>query len=321
MHRFAALALLLLSVSSSTAAASTGVLPVDSTAMGKEAPRIRAAIVEVVKDVLRGRYVDLAEDPVLKKPTTAEAAKAGAVCLQQPECLPGVVGRNGVDEVVHLLVEPTGARDPWARVTLTLLDPTGKKTFVATQTLTTQRTNELKGLLLRAFAPARFVGRVDFLGLEPGDTVWVDDVVAQSPLNLRPGPHRARVAHVDGTLTRFDFDVAYDEKNEIVVPARGNTVAIAPTIVGSAAVVAGVVGVGVGVFMHGFYGTALERLDAVERCDDDVAQCDRVRSELQGGQTLALVGGLAGGVVAAAGVVTLVAGLAPAFLPPTDEGP
>lgn len=306
MLRFVLFAVALLSPS--VAGAAVGVLPVDATAMGADEARMRIIVTDVVKDVLRGRFRGLSVADDLQ-------GRAVADCSAEPACLQALISRTGVDEVAQIAIERTGERDPWAKVTLQIFDASGARTFVVTQLLTTTRTNDLKGLLVQGFEPARYLARLEFVDLAVGDQLQVDRLLAAPTMTVRPGAHQVRVTHADGTLTLFDVDVAFDERKVIAVPQRDGGVAVVPAIVGGASVAAGAAGVVVGLMGYAFYDSALQRLDTSET----TARIDKTRADLSGRRSLSMAGAVGGAVVAAAGVVVVVAAVLPALFPPTAE--
>lgn len=235
MLRFTLFAIALLA--SSVAGATTAILPIDTTAMGGDATRMRLAVVDVAREILRDRYVAL-----------DEAALSGGVagCLATAGCLKAAMARVSVDDAALISVHRTGGTDPWAQVTVQMFDTEGARTFTATQPLSTTRSNDLKGLLLRAFDTQRAFGRVEFVGVG-SDELLVDDVIAPLTMTLRPGTHTARVRHADGTSTVFSFTVDHDERKQIAVPKPSRKVAVAPAVVGAVAVAAGVAGITIGV--------------------------------------------------------------------------
>ena len=263
-------------LASASASATTGLLPIDSNAMGADAARLRIAAVEVAKDVLRDRYVALDVDD--------------AACVYSAPCIKQLIVRAGVEEAALVSVRPSSSAGSWAVVTVQMFDGEGALVFTATQALSTSRTSDLKGLMLQAFDPPRSFARVQFVGVGAHDELWIDNVVSTTTTTVRPGTHSARVGHDDGTVTVFAFTVDFDERKRVVVPTRTAEVRVVPAVVGAAAVVVGAAGATVG----------LVRLGQLSSRDGD-------ERTITGIQT---IGAAAIGV---AGIVVVVAAVAPAF--------
>jgi len=270
--------LVLTLLASSTAAASTGVLPVDATAMGADATRMRLAVVEVTRDVLREQYVAI-DDAALKDPR----------CRETVDCMKGVIARAGVDDAAFMAVRPGPTSDITAVVSVQIYNTDGVGSFTATEALSRSRTTDLKALLLRSFDPQRYLGRVEFTGVGPGEALWIDGVVANTTSTLRPGEHTARINHTDGSTTVFPFTVVFGERVQVAVPRAPREILVVPAVVGATAAVVGGVGVAVG---------ALQLQQAPTGTD-----------------TIALVGTIGAGVVAVAGLVVVAVAVSPAVLP------
>lgn len=276
MLRFTLFVIALLA--SSVAGATTAILPIDTTAMGNDATRMRLAVVDVAREVLRDRYVAIDE-------VALNGGVAG--CLATAGCLKAAMARVGVDDAALISVHRTGGTDPWAQVTVQMFDAEGVRTFTAAQPLSTTRSNDLKGLLLRAFDPQLSFGRVEFVGVGT-DEVWIDNVVAPLTMTLRPGTHTARVLHADGTSTVFSFTVDHDERKQIAVPRASQKVAVVPAVVGAVALAAGVAGVTIGV---------------VRGVDTD---------------TITTVGTIGAGVIGVIGAVVIAVAVSPALSSPEE---
>lgn len=275
MFRCTCLVLTLLA--SSTAAASTGVLPVDATAMGADATRLRLAVVEVARDVLREQYVAI-DDAALKD----------AGCRTTVDCMKGVLARAGVDDAAFITVRGGDGKDITAVVSVQVFNSDGVGNFTATQALSRLRSTDLKALLLRSFDPQQYLGRVEFTGVDSGAELWIDGVIANTTSTLRPGEHTARVNHADGSSTVFPFTVAFGERVQVAVPRASRDIAVVPAVVGAAAVVVGLVGIAVGV-------TQLQQTSAAPN-------------------TIALAGTVGAGVVGVAGLVAAAIAVSPAVL-------
>jgi hypothetical protein len=204
-------------------------LPVDVDGLGPDGPRARAALLQALRTTLGAELLVRQDVPVAP---AAGMSPAGA-CRASATCLAAVAAGEDVDEVVHVRADRVGAgAQVWGRVVLEILPARGERTLTLTTTLSTGAADrDLRGLVLRAFDPTRYVGRLAVLGVVAGDVLLVDELPASSTtLALRPGPHVVRVCHRDGSEIVVPVDVVLDERVVVdVAPAARSSIGAATT--------------------------------------------------------------------------------------------
>lgn len=191
------------------AGAVTAVLPVDASGMGADEARVRRDITEVMKEVLKQSFKAVAD--------------VDARCTQTLKCLQKA--GEGADEVawVRASAAPAdaGSSTAWANVSLALFASDGTPLVTYNAVLTTTSTiNDLRGLIVQAFAPAQYSGRAVVKGLLAGDELLIDGLRPDRPeVTLRAGAHKARVRHADGTVVEVGFVVPFNDQVNVDVPA------------------------------------------------------------------------------------------------------
>jgi hypothetical protein len=226
-------------LSSMAAQASTGLLPVDASAMGQDEARVRRGIIDGARDVLKGDAVII------------DAVAGGMVrCSADPACLRGLMDARGVDALAAFVVTPTTRAPAWAEVRVVVYDINGVASFRSSQPLATD--TDLQALMVRTFDPARFTARLDVLGVEPGDAILVDGLGAASTSLLRAGHHTVVIVHRDGTNTTLPVDLGYQQRLQLEVPAwqlpgQQLTTNRMPLVIGGVVAGVAVVGVAAGV--------------------------------------------------------------------------
>jgi len=245
----ASLAIALASAWSTTATATTGLLPVDASAMGADAARLRRGVTDAARDVLKGNAVDV-----------IDAALPGGLarCSADAACMRGVVERLGTDDLAAFVAVPGAAGSPagaWATVSVTIYNQDGVASFRSSQPLSTA--TDLMTLMVRTFDPQHHTGRLDVVGLVDGDVVLVDGLLAAPTSLVRAGPHTVMVVHGDGTTTTSTVDVGYDERHVLpVTRPQEDSAGSWPILVGGVVGGVGVVGAVVGGVVAGTAGEA-----------------------------------------------------------------
>ncbi|MDP2341845.1 MAG: hypothetical protein Q8O67_12875 [Deltaproteobacteria bacterium] len=231
----------------------TALFPVDATGTGSAESKLKRDIPVVVKDVLKAGYRAIAETSVPDGPLK---------CSQLPACVAKVAAAAGADEVVFIKATRPGPElgaDGYAHLELTIFSSDGAKLLGFEQTITnTTGIADLRGLIVRAFAPALYIGHVQLRGVVDGDEVLIDGLRhdKRTDVALRAGPHVARVRHKPiaigavGDAVDIPFVVPFEGVVAIDVPPAGTvnneatspqlplyahgavTVAVAGTLVG-----------------------------------------------------------------------------------------
>lgn len=228
-------------LSSMAAQASTGLLPVDASAMGQDEARVRRGIVDGARDVLKADAVVI----------DAVAVPGGMTrCLADQACLRGLIDSRGVDALAAFVVTPMTKSPAWADVHVVVYDLNGVASFRSSQQLSTD--TDLEALMVRTFDPARYTARLDVLGVEPGDAILVDGLGAASTSLLRAGHHTVVIVHRDGTNTTMPVDLGYQQRLQLQVPAwqlpgQQMTTNPLPLLIGGVVAGVAVVGVAAGV--------------------------------------------------------------------------
>lgn len=270
---------------STTAWATTGLLPVDASAMGADEARIRRGVTDAAREVLKGNAVDVAADAL---PGGLPRCSADAACMR------GVIERLGVDELAAFVAVGAGApgspAGAWATVDVTIYNLDGVASFRSSQPLVGD--TDLKTLMVRTFDPAHHTGRLDVTGLADGDVVLIDGLVAAPTALVRAGSHTVVVVHGDGTTTTAAVDVGYDERRELPMAGQQTSPkpSVLPLVVGGVVGGVGIVGAVAGALVAGAAGSAT-----------DEGSRDRA--------TLGIVGAVVGSAMAAAGLTVVVATL------------
>lgn len=193
------------------AGAVTAVLPVDASGMGADEARVKRDITEVMREVLKQDF-------------KAVADVDGARCTQTMDCLKTVATKAGADEVAWVkavAAPPAPGSVAWSNVSLALFSPDGTPLVSFSTVLTTTTTiNDLRGIIVQAFAPAQYSGRAALRGLQTGDELLIDGIRPERPeVTLRAGNHKARVRHADGTVVEVAFVVPFNDAVVVDVPA------------------------------------------------------------------------------------------------------
>jgi hypothetical protein len=261
--RFAAVSLVVVfALASGSAGAVTAVLPVDASGMGKDDARVHRDITEVMKEVLKRGFKAVPEKA---------APDGGTRCTQTLDCLKNAAESVGADEVVHVKASraaPSQGAEAWANVSLALFatDGTPLVTFTTVVT-TTAAINDLRGIIVQAFDPAQYSGRVSVRGLVDGDELLLDGLRPDRPeLALRAGPHKARVRHGDGSVVDVAFVVPFNGQAVVDVPAALPPGSFAPpsnwpAFAHAGVAAAGVVGVVAMIIREGIWRGSAEVLD------------------------------------------------------------
>lgn len=200
--------LLLVSVIVSTAArADVGLVPTVVADLDEGAVRrsVEGTARLVVKEGLR---------PLGPDDLVAE----GPGCLEAAPCRARAIARLGLAELARVDVTGTGLPTPFARARLTVWDRDGAVAFVDEQPLSTDR--DLRGLLTRAFDPARATARLDVIGLQAGDALLIDGLPSLPEALLAPGTHTIVVVHADGSRTTEALTLAFEERRSFALPRR-----------------------------------------------------------------------------------------------------
>jgi hypothetical protein len=196
--------LALLAAPSSRAA--VAMLPVDTTELGADGPRVRAALVQALRTTLRDDLLTIDEGTL---------PAGAAACAADPGCVAGVAGNDDVDEVLFVRADRIAATaDVWGRVTFRIYQSrTGRTVTFEAPVSTTGADRDVRALVVRAFDPARYQGRLDIVGVAEDDVVLVDGLrAARQSLRLRPGRHVVEVLRPDGGRAKTTTDVALDEQ-------------------------------------------------------------------------------------------------------------
>ena len=234
-------------------AGGTAVLPIDSDGMGSAAAKLNRDVTIVVTEILKGGYhgIDVGNVP------------GGArVCSQSPACLSQIALDVDADEVVFISASRLAgdeAFDHWATLTLQIFNRAGEPAMSLQQAIgNLSGILDLRGLVVQAFDPAQYQGRLQLLGVVDGDEVLIDGLAldGHNDSALRAGPHQARLRRA-GQTQGNDVNVAF------VIPFAGLKVldfaAVTTTIPGgmplqvpawvhgSAAAASGALAMGVGV--------------------------------------------------------------------------
>lgn len=199
---------------SAGAGAVTAVLPVDASGMGADEARVKRDITEVMREVLKQDFKAVADSVV----------PDGVRCTQTLACLQKAAASVSADEVVWVkavAATPSPGSVAWSNVSLALFATDGTPLVSFSTVLTTTTTiNDLRGIIVQAFAPAQFSGRASVRGLLPGDELLVDGIRPDRPeVTLRAGKHKARVRHGDGTVVEVAFVVPFNDAITVDVPA------------------------------------------------------------------------------------------------------
>ncbi len=191
--------------------ATVALLPIDTTALGADGPRVRAALVQALRTTLRDDlfFVDDAAVPA-----------GAAACAADPGCVAAIAGGDDVDEVVFVRADRAGATaDVWGRVGLRVYQArTGRTLDHEAPVSTTSADRDVRGLVVRVFDPARYLGRLDIVGVAEDDVVLVDGLrVVRQSVRLRPGRHVVEVLRPDGGRAATTCDVALDGQASVDV--------------------------------------------------------------------------------------------------------
>jgi hypothetical protein len=223
---FAVLAVLAL-LAAPTSRAAVAMLPVDTTELGADGPRVRAALVQALRTTLRDDLLTIDEG---KLPAGA------AACAADPGCVAGVAGDDDVDEVLFVRADRAAATaDVWGRVTFRIYQSrTGRTVTFEAPVSTTGADRDVRALVVRAFDPARYQGRLDIVGVAEDDVVLIDGLrAARQSLRLRPGRHVVEVLRPDGGRAKTTTDVRLDEQATVDVapwslPSTSSAAAVPP---------------------------------------------------------------------------------------------
>jgi hypothetical protein len=184
----------------------------------------------VLKEVLKTNYRAVSDSNLPDGPLK---------CTQTPACVARAAAAAGADEVVFIkAVRPSveqGA-NAYANLTLTVFSSDGAALLSFEQTVTnTTGVVDLRSLIVRAFTPALYLGRLQLRGVVDGDEVLIDGLRLdqRNEVALRAGPHRARVRHcavaiagsaapvVAGVVVDIPFVVPFEGVVAVDVPPAG----------------------------------------------------------------------------------------------------
>jgi hypothetical protein len=203
--------IVVVALASSSSQAAVALLPIDTSDLGADGPRVRAALVSALRTTLRDEL----------RPVDEAAVPAGAAAgAADPGCVAHLGAGDDVDEVLFVRADRTTATaDVWGRVTLRVYQSRSGRTLTFEAPVsTTSADRDVRALVLRAFEPARYQGRLDIVGVADDDVVVVDGLrAARQSMRLRPGRHAVEVLRPDGSRAATSCDVVLDERTSIDV--------------------------------------------------------------------------------------------------------
>jgi hypothetical protein len=192
------------------ARADIGVVPTTARGLDADAVRAVSAVDDVTRALVKERVVSLAASAL---PAPLEP------CLADDGCRAELLSRLEIDELVA--VELDGGAPPVGAFALArvVIWARSGRAFDARAPLANER--DLRGLLTRALAPTRAMGRLDIEGLQRTDVVLIDGLRSEPMVRIAPGHHVVVVLHEDGGRTTLSTTVGFEAHERLLVPPRG----------------------------------------------------------------------------------------------------